>query len=336
MKRLPSIADAHFFNGKTNAKGEMDLVRLMPTIINQLKNRELGRLELKRMNKTYGDLWPLIIEEASRDTKTEMNPIIEILLNVSELQNIEGGLKKLSNDIERNTVNLISHRGRTSSRLSKLRLKTNLTPAQRLLKVVALLIRESIIKNSVKLNKPKTIQSSEKTVKMPKMNLFRNKRNVLESHGDNQNELNALQSLIDGQNDPSDVSDTDYMYEDDNNDNYARSGAAASTQRDEQQKLRREEQEKQLSFINSDDYHDYAFDTTDTDQLNEEEDMLRKYYGHHRRAAYEDYDSFSDLMRLAAAHDNRDTRFMKRLHYDLLNDDNSKSDEVEYNEFDYV
>lgn len=150
LKRMPNTADTYSFNGKTNANKEMELVRRLPKIIKQLKNRELGHIDLKRLSKTYGALWPLMVEEASRESKTEMNPIIEILLNASKLRNIkiDGDSEKFGNDIECNTVNLrkyfISHRGRIPLRLLKLRMKTNLTPAQRLLKVVAVLVSESI------------------------------------------------------------------------------------------------------------------------------------------------------------------------------------------------
>lgn len=90
---------------------------------------------------------------------------------------------------------------------------------------------------------------------------------------------------------------------------------------------------KPSKFVKSEDYGDYAFDTTDTDQFNEDDDLLRRYYNHPavRRAAFDDYDSFSDIMHAAAAESDHDKRFVKRLHYgdqnNFLNDD--VEDEIE-------
>lgn len=374
LKQRSTIRDPRSSNfvGKTNAKREMELVKRMPVIIEQLKNRELGRIDLKRISKTYGDLWPLMIEEASRRPNVRMNPIIEILLNAAEIHNnkADGESKKVGNDIDHNTINLrkylLSHRGRIPLRLLKLRMKTSLTPSQRLLKVAAILIRDSI--NMTKTNKKSSrrsnlkaqqrrnnentkklaktqdvsaetidnIDSTEKLIVFPEVKSYRMKRGAPSPQNDEIG-LNALKSFIENQSDDdhlNDADNTEYDYDDQPT---RRTGSSAGTQHEEQQIMRQEEQKQQSSFIDSEDYHDYAFDTTDTDQFNEEDDMLRKFYGHHRRAAYEDYDSFSDLMHLAAANDRRDTRFLSRLHFDYLNDDdiNKGSDDSDYNEFDY-
>lgn len=83
---------------------------------------------------------------------------------------------------------------------------------------------------------------------------------------------------------------------------------------------------KPSKFVKSEDYGDYAFDTTDTDQFNEDDDLLRRFYTHPamRRAAFDDYDSFSDLMHAAAAESDHGKGFVKRLYYgdqnNFLND----------------
>lgn len=95
-----------------------------------------------------------------------------------------------------------------------------------------------------------------------------------------------------------------------------------------QQIVRAHQQKRQ---INSEDYRDYAFDTTDTDQFNEDDDLLRRYYGNPiKRAAESEYNSFSDIMRLATAEGDREDRFVKRLHYG--NDNSFLNDEVNDNE----
>lgn len=98
-------------------------------------------------------------------------------------------------------------------------------------------------------------------------------------------------------------------------------------------------QEKQQSkAANSVEYRDYAFDTTDTDRFNEDDDLLRRYYSHPvRRAANNDYDSFSDIMRLVGGEGDREDPFVKRLHYgnddSFLNDESNADNDNDNDEF---
>lgn len=89
---------------------------------------------------------------------------------------------------------------------------------------------------------------------------------------------------------------------------------------------------------------DYAFDTTDTDRFNEDDDLLQRYYNRPvRRAANNDYDSFSDIMCLVGGEGDRDDPFVKRLHYgnddSFLNDESNNGNDTdefnaEYDEYD--
>lgn len=94
---------------------------------------------------------------------------------------------------------------------------------------------------------------------------------------------------------------------------------------------------QQSNVMNSEDYRDYAFDTTDTDKYNEDDDLLRRYYTHPvRRSANSDFDSFSDIMRLVADQGDSEDPFVKRLHYGndngLMNDEvNDENDIDEFN-----
>lgn len=83
------------------------------------------------------------------------------------------------------------------------------------------------------------------------------------------------------------------------------------------------------------DYNDYAFDKTDNDQFNDDDEMLRRYYNHPavRRAVYDDFNTFSDLMHVAAEN-NHDKRFVKRLHYGQENFMNDNVDDDFSNEYD--
>lgn len=82
------------------------------------------------------------------------------------------------------------------------------------------------------------------------------------------------------------------------------------------------ENERQMEFMRK--YHDYELDTTDTDQFNEEDQLLRAYYG--RRSLFDDYadaKSFADVMRADAGSSRRDTT----LHYGGYMSDESAAEE---------
>lgn len=105
-----------------------------------------------------------------------------------------------------------------------------------------------------------------------------------------------------------------------------------------------DEQKQPSKASNSEDYRDYAFDTTDTDKFNEDDDLLQRYYSYPvRRAADSGYDSFSDIMRLVSAQGDREDPFVKQLHYgnddSFLNDEVNDDDDIdefnsEYDEYD--
>lgn len=375
--------------GKTNARTELEYVLRIPKVIKQLRERKLSKMDLKRLGKVYGDLWPLIIGEASRKKNRNMNEIIAILLNAPKLRvnkpNSYLLKKRYENDIESNTINLrkyfLKRRKPMSARLQELRLKTNLTPAERLLKVVALLVRESIINNVAILKKKNNFRSNkqrrmkhrlhkqnkmkslrelakrnndsnaankinEKTVLTPKIHSMRNKRSLSLLNMNDENDLysKALQSLIQSQSDVNEESDSqeNIDYSDDGDDGHKKQQNRTEKNQikheqyqqhqHQEEFLREKEQNEQFNSIKTEKYRDYAFDTTDTDQFNEDDDLLRKYYGRQtRQAAYEDYDSFSDLMHLTVGHD---SQHINRLHYGYMND-SPNNDEYDYNSMDY-
>ncbi|XP_055325294.1 protein PFC0760c-like [Sitodiplosis mosellana] len=98
---------------------------------------------------------------------------------------------------------------------------------------------------------------------------------------------------------------------------------------------RMQEQQKQLKFINSEDYRDYAFDTTDNEVINEDDDFLQQYYGTkmtrdvdntHNTANSNDFTSFTDILHSSA--NERDDRFTRKLHYGE-NQDNIPNDKYD-------
>lgn len=109
--------------------------------------------------------------------------------------------------------------------------------------------------------------------------------------------------------------------------------------------MQEDEQQKQLKFINSADYRDYAFDTTDNVQYNEDDDLLQRYYNTKpvRRAISNDYGSFTDLMRVSATENENNDRNIRQLHYGnddhFMNNDHgekgsNEDDQEIYDEYD--
>lgn len=101
--------------------------------------------------------------------------------------------------------------------------------------------------------------------------------------------------------------------------------------RNTRQMFRDQEQKQQLQFINSAGNKDYAFDTTDTDQFKEDDDLLRQYYKPARSAAFDDYDSINNLMHSSNDQDSYNSQYMRQLHYGdsdhFMNDANDESDD---------
>lgn len=96
---------------------------------------------------------------------------------------------------------------------------------------------------------------------------------------------------------------------------------------------------QQPKATNPEEYRDYAFDTTDTDRFNEDDDLLRRYYTRPvRQDANNDYSSFSDIMRLVGDDENREDPFLRQLHYgnddSFLNDESNAEDENDAEEYD--
>lgn len=183
-------------------------------------------------------------------------------------------------------------------------------------------------------NVPMKAAELKKSIVIPTTQLMRSKRNaqIKNNIGNQELQIEDLRKLIE---DDDNIEGDDYVEEE---------LSGSRTHRQQHQMMRDQEQKQQLQFVNSEDYNDYAFDHTDTDQFNEEDDLLRRYYGrvdNDRRALFDDYDSFSDVMHTAADQSRRDTRHMKGLFYgdndSVLNDeavdDDDQNIDNEYDEY---
>lgn len=338
-------------NIKTNVFNELEALQMIPVVIKELKAHKLSDFDKKLLHTTYGDLWFLILKESTRSSMEDINPLLKSLIQAHEFPN-NRPIKSL-NDIETNTVNKVYHSNHNDHiplGLLKLRMNADMAPAQRLLKVAAILIRESLIKKKGS-TLIKQIQRNGKQLSRRKNHSFKKQLTIRNNAGiKSRNQMKKtlktapnvrskrslkrkdaeinkkLRAIID----PISVSeseDFDYdMYDDEVSNVKNENAAQPENQKNQAQQLKREQQAKQLSFIKGEDYKDYAFDTTDTDHFSEEEDLLSSFYGVKRRSAYDDYDysSFSDLMHLAAKNafrSQQENRYVQRLHDDYLNDE---------------
>lgn len=93
-----------------------------------------------------------------------------------------------------------------------------------------------------------------------------------------------------------------------------------------------QEQQKQLKFINSANYRDYAFDTTEN-EISEDDEFLQQYYGkkvtrdtnaRSNTANVKSFGSFTDYS--SNAENEHDNRFMRTLHYGEKEEDNFPND----------
>lgn len=382
-QQKPAILEGRIV-GKTVQK-ELMVLQMVPTIIRKLKAHKLSAFETSVLCNRFGDLWHLIVDEAKRSPSDEMNPILSTLLNAQKMPFDEAESNSFNNDVQSDSIKQIGRRQRSHSgirmpfRMANLRMKENLTPAQRLLKVAAILIHESLSKkinegtqtarretgaprntrrhqnriHKKQLHHPKRkdlIALKTKFNNQPEaiLNAVRHKRSLkyIDSSKNDEVAMNLLRTMIEpneAKEDDVEEMDDDYNFDEIETANTNGKGKdddkvndAPTDQKKQTQQLKREQQAKQVDFIKGDDYKDYAFDTADTDHFDEDEDLLRSFYGHRRQSVYEDYDygSFSDLIHLAAKHTlrtQREDKYLSRLHFDdYLNDDPN-----DYNDEDY-
>lgn len=374
---------------RSNVQKELMVLRMMPDIIRKLKAHQIKADQIVGFRKMFGDLWYLMVDESKRAPTEEMNPILSILLRAQQTSSNVEDSNAINNEVQLDSVKKISRRHRLNDGnrlpLRLVKLRDDMTFPQRVLKVAAILIHESL---SQKINDdthsaPKRLGSLRKTRRhqyrihkkqliqqsgqdsaalrskfiQPEaiMNAMRHKRSLkyADSTDNDDVAMNLLRSMIKPTNakenkDDDDKDGDDYNYDDDADAKKTESKDKESgkkgdkhdeptDQKKQTQQLKREQQTKQANFMKTEDYKDYAFDTTDTDRFDEDEDLLRSFYGQKRNSAYDDYEygSFSDLMQLAAKHTlraQREDKYLSRLHFDdYLNDDTKDySEEDDY------
>lgn len=119
---------------KSNEFNELEILQLVPVIIEQLKLGHVTETEEDTLAIIFGSLWEIIKEEALRSENTEMNPVLAALLQSKEIR-----LAKREINFHKIT--------RNSLRLPSLPVtaKFDVSPAQRILQKAASLIQRYYI-----------------------------------------------------------------------------------------------------------------------------------------------------------------------------------------------
>lgn len=84
---------------------DLEVLQLIPVIVEQLKQGSITDQEEDVLKSIFGDLWSVIVDEASRATDDPVHPLLDILLQSNEVKHNKRDIS-YSNDIEKNTIGL--------------------------------------------------------------------------------------------------------------------------------------------------------------------------------------------------------------------------------------
>lgn len=316
---------------------------MIPVIIDQLKLNRISKHEHRALQRVYGSLWHLMVEESNRlSSNAEMNPVLKSLLHAQENRLKTALSIQYANDVSENTVAKIvkKYQIKGDDKIAVQLAAQNswsLSPAQRILTAAALLIyensrsdknprlamrfqrnRRSHKKSQSGADLPEAVKGVSTTIS-PSETLFKSlKSNDMETDNTNlkrQKRSSILESSL-GIDDiqmkllENLLANNDMEY---NDDDYVASESDYADEVDD----------KDLA-------DDYALDVTDTN-IDEDEQFLRNYYGK-KNLDNNDYGSISELLQLAVKHNKRKQinkgylKIGKDQLEKLLNDDYSYDD----------
>ncbi|GAB0099459.1 hypothetical protein DMENIID0001_153190 [Sergentomyia squamirostris] len=125
---------------------EVEILKLIPMIVEELKRDQVTREEKIMLRNIYGEIWPLVEEEARRSNQRAMHPILRAIFNSRELQMTSLARSRrsqaTSNDYHWNSLSLIDHGPRNIPRRKRHNPKADFST--RLMDTVAFLVRESL------------------------------------------------------------------------------------------------------------------------------------------------------------------------------------------------
>lgn len=288
-----------FFPDIDQEFNELEIIQLIPLIIDQIKLNRISKPEYQILRHVFGSLFHLIVEESHRRSNEPMNPVLKSLLSAQKYR-----VQRFTNDIHKNTMDTIMQKydiddnDKIAMKLA-MHINRKLSPSQRILTAAALLIHENARKIQDRrlepMNNEKTPTSSNKRVGQlpPKhsekallsLELLqangskRSKRSAVFDSLSNE-QMKVLQELMD-------IEEKEYS------DEYYDQLADNSKRNDE---------------VDDATYQDYAFDVTAINAADDDDEFLRSMYGNRQSNDYSEYGTISELLQLAAKHNLRKHR----------------------------
>lgn len=155
---------------------ELEVIQLIPVIIEQLKEGHVSGSEQAALEKIFGDLWPMLVAEAKRVEGEEMNSVLKALLQSEEVRFAKRDIsKQIGNDIYKNSVRRVYRGDNDNVEKPYISLDDDrkmLSPSQRLLNMVAAIVYKAnlMAKSSAKLRheqRRKNLRRKNKKQKNP-------------------------------------------------------------------------------------------------------------------------------------------------------------------------
>lgn len=155
---------------------ELEVIRLIPVIIEQLRLGRVTAGETSALEKVFGNLWPLMVSEGERDVGglEPMNPLLRTVLNSEEVRLAKRDIAaQIGNDIYKNSLRRV-YRGETESKSPKPYISLDddrklLSPSERLLNMVAAIVHKSNVAEKTRAKKVRQARK-KKQQRRPKKN----------------------------------------------------------------------------------------------------------------------------------------------------------------------
>lgn len=126
---------------------ELEVIQLIPVIIEQLRQGHVSQDEQVALEKIFGDLWSLMLTEASRVEGEEMNPLLRTILQSEEVRLEKREItKQIGNDIYKNSIRRVYRGDDDKAAKPYISLDDDrklLSPSERLLNMVAAIVHKS-------------------------------------------------------------------------------------------------------------------------------------------------------------------------------------------------
>ena len=282
----------------------MEVIQLIPVIIDQLKQGHVSESEQVALEQIFGDLWPLLLEESKRLEGEKMNAVLKTIMESEEVRLAKRDItKQIGNDIYKNSIRRV-YRGNDDDKSPKPYLALDddrklLSPSDRLLKMVAAIVHKANVmeKAERKLKQKQTKKNMRKknqknplgivTVGKPRqrfmdriLSINRIKRSIIKYTSDLA-DMKALLEQVNEANNSEEYDDNDHEMDESNSSEH-------------------------LDYYVDDDY--YNDDTNDDDDDDYEMSPVMNRLSWNQRNYFDDYEdgSVNEFIQLAKQRDRRE------------------------------